>query len=62
LPGPRGPGSSWDRDFTAGYANYSGRVRYDLVIFDNDGVLVDSEPISHRILADHLTELGLQPS
>jgi HAD superfamily hydrolase (TIGR01509 family) len=33
-------------------------VQYDLVIFDNDGVLVDSEPISNRILADHLTELG----
>jgi HAD superfamily hydrolase (TIGR01509 family) len=37
---------------------YSGPVRYDLVIFDNDGVLVDSEPISNRILADYLTELG----
>jgi HAD superfamily hydrolase (TIGR01509 family) len=34
------------------------RVQYDLVIFDNDGVLVDSEPISNRILAAHLTELG----
>ncbi|MGV4922923.1 HAD family hydrolase [Streptomyces sp. BHT-5-2] len=33
-------------------------MRYDLVIFDNDGVLVDSEPISNEILADHLTELG----
>ncbi|WP_042396413.1 HAD family hydrolase [Streptacidiphilus carbonis] len=33
-------------------------MRYDLVIFDNDGVLVDSEPISNRLLADHLTELG----
>jgi HAD superfamily hydrolase (TIGR01509 family) len=33
-------------------------VRYDLVIFDNDGVLVDSEPISNRILAAYLTELG----
>jgi HAD superfamily hydrolase (TIGR01509 family) len=34
------------------------RYRYELVIFDNDGVLVDSEPISNRILAAHLTELG----
>lgn len=34
------------------------RMRYDLVIFDNDGVLVDSEPISNRILAAYLTELG----
>ncbi len=33
-------------------------MRYDLVIFDNDGVLVDSEPLSNRILADQLTELG----
>ncbi|MEU6070506.1 MULTISPECIES: HAD family hydrolase [Streptomyces] len=33
-------------------------MRYELVIFDNDGVLVDSEPISNRILAAHLTELG----
>ncbi|WP_411141790.1 HAD family hydrolase [Streptomyces sp. x-80] len=33
-------------------------MRYDLVIFDNDGVLVDSEPISNRILAGYLTELG----
>ncbi|MEU8683954.1 HAD family hydrolase [Streptomyces sp. NPDC048611] len=33
-------------------------MRYDLIIFDNDGVLVDSEPISNRILADHLTASG----
>jgi HAD superfamily hydrolase (TIGR01509 family) len=33
-------------------------LRYDLVIFDNDGVLVDSEPLSNRLLADYLTELG----
>ncbi|MGW0885492.1 HAD family hydrolase [Streptomyces sp. NPDC002671] len=33
-------------------------MRYDLIIFDNDGVLVDSEPISNRILAAYLTELG----
>ncbi|MDH6137309.1 HAD superfamily hydrolase (TIGR01509 family) [Kitasatospora sp. MAA4] len=33
-------------------------MRYDLVIFDNDGVLVDSEPISNRVLAEYLTELG----
>src|SRR5690606_33712247 len=31
---------------------------YDLVIFDCDGVLVDSEPISNRELAGYLTELG----
>ncbi|MFF9027246.1 HAD family hydrolase [Streptomyces iakyrus] len=33
-------------------------MRYDLVMFDNDGVLVDSEPISNRLLAAYLTELG----
>jgi HAD superfamily hydrolase (TIGR01509 family) len=33
-------------------------MRYDLVIFDNDGVLVDSEPISNRLLAGYLTEVG----
>jgi len=30
-----------------------------LVIFDCDGVLVDSEPISNRVLAETLTEYGL---
>jgi HAD superfamily hydrolase (TIGR01509 family) len=34
----------------------------DLVIFDNDGVLVDSEPIACTVLAGLLTELGLQTS
>ena len=33
-------------------------MRYNLVIFDNDGVLVDSEPISNQLLAAYLTELG----
>ncbi|WP_377269934.1 HAD family hydrolase [Peterkaempfera sp. SMS 1(5)a] len=33
-------------------------MRYDLVILDNDGVLCDSEPISNRVLAEYLTELG----
>ncbi|WP_432095168.1 HAD family hydrolase [Streptomyces sp. bgisy100] len=33
-------------------------MRYDLVIFDNDGVLVDSEPLSNAILAAYLTESG----
>ncbi|MEU3986478.1 HAD family hydrolase [Streptomyces sp. NPDC026672] len=37
-------------------------MRYDLVIFDNDGVLVDSEPISNRLLAGYLTELGFPTS
>ncbi|MGW0825597.1 HAD family hydrolase [Streptomyces sp. NPDC002845] len=33
-------------------------MRYDLVIFDNDGVLVDSEPLANAVLAAYLTELG----
>ncbi|MFF1479287.1 HAD family hydrolase [Streptomyces sp. NPDC058301] len=37
-------------------------MRYDLIIFDNDGVLVDSEPISNTILAGYLTELGFPTS
>lgn len=37
-----------------------GRLRaWDLVVFDNDGVLVDSEEPANRILADLLTELGV---
>lgn len=31
----------------------------DLVIFDCDGVLVDSEPIANRLLAEALSEVGL---
>ena len=32
----------------------------DLVIFDCDGVLVDSEPTANRVLCDVLNELGLE--
>ena len=32
---------------------------YDLVIFDCDGTLVDSEHLSNRIIADMLRELGI---
>ncbi|WP_243710267.1 hypothetical protein [Micromonospora sp. KC213] len=32
----------------------------DLVIFDCDGVLVDSEPIVSRVLADRMRQLGIQ--
>lgn len=32
---------------------------YDLVIFDCDGVLIDSEPIANRVFAKQLSTLGL---
>ena len=36
--------------------------RCDLVLFDCDGVLVDSEPIANRVLAELLGEIGLPMS
>ncbi|MEU8310765.1 HAD family phosphatase [Actinomadura sp. NPDC048955] len=33
-------------------------MKPQLVIFDNDGVLVDSEPTAHRVLSEYHTELG----
>jgi len=36
--------------------------RTDLVIFDCDGVLVDSEPIANRVFAEMLREIGLDVS
>ncbi|AKG21389.1 HAD family hydrolase [Calothrix sp. 336/3] len=35
-----------------------GKHQFDLIIFDCDGVLVDSEPIINRIFAETLTEAG----
>lgn len=35
-----------------------GKNQFKLVIFDCDGVLVDSEPILNRVLAETLTEFG----
>ena len=32
--------------------------RFDLVIFDCDGVLVDSEPVTLRVLCEYLNQLG----
>ena len=37
-------------------------MKYDLVIFDCDGVLVDSEPIANRIFADLINSLGYKLS
>ncbi len=33
-------------------------IPFDAVLFDCDGVLVDSEPITNRVLAEMLGELG----
>ena len=37
-------------------------MSYSLVIFDCDGVLVDSEPLGNRVLAEAACELGLKLS
>ena len=34
-------------------------MAFELVIFDCDGVLVDSEPLANRVLAERLTAIGL---
>jgi HAD superfamily hydrolase (TIGR01509 family) len=34
-------------------------MRFDLIIFDSDGVLVDSEPIVNRVFVEMLGEFGL---
>ena len=47
-PGPSFCVPAFSHSRPADTGRYSGRMRYDLVIFDNDGVLVDSEPISNR--------------
>ncbi len=33
-------------------------MTYRMVIFDNDGTLVDSETKAHGVLSGYLTELG----
>jgi len=38
------------------------RRTFDLIIFDCDGVIVDSEPIGNRVFGEFLTELGLDMS
>lgn len=37
-------------------------MKWDLIIFDCDGVLVDSEAIGNRFIAEALTGLGMQTS
>jgi HAD superfamily hydrolase (TIGR01509 family) len=46
----------------AGIFGDGGESAFDLVIFDCDGVLVDSEAISAATLADNLSALGLATS
>ena len=49
--------ASPSRDRDSGAAQPS--RRFDCVIFDCDGVLVDSEPIVNRVLNQMLNELGI---
>ena len=35
-------------------------MKYDLVIFDCDGTLVDSEPLTMRLLAQMMLEIGVK--
>jgi HAD superfamily hydrolase (TIGR01509 family) len=44
------------------HSSRSTRSAVQLLIFDCDGVLVDSEPIANRVFADMLQELGLSIS
>ena len=37
-------------------------MAFEAVIFDCDGVLVDSEPIANRVFAEALTDMGLPHS
>lgn len=37
-------------------------MKWELIMFDCDGVLVDSEPIANRIFAEMLTDIGLPMS
>jgi len=34
-------------------------VTFELVIFDCDGVLIDSEPIANRIFSEQLAKVGM---
>ncbi len=36
----------------------AGSLRPGLVVFDCDGVLVDSEPIANRVMAEAIAALG----
>jgi len=51
---PQGAGCAKRR-----FPNPENAMRHDLVIFDCDGVLVDSEPLSNRVLSDNLARYGL---
>lgn len=37
-------------------------MSFDLVIFDYDGVIADSERLNNQLLAELLTEIGLPTS
>jgi len=49
----------WPATKTCTFDIWAYDVSWELVIFDCDGVLVDSEPISNRVMAEVLAESGL---
>lgn len=56
--GPEDAGAV-SRSVSAGPGRVADMGGYELVIFDNDGVLVDSERLANTVLAELLTEHGL---
>ena len=47
---------------TAVTSSVSNHPRFDAILFDCDGVLVDSEPLVNRLIWEMLTELGINIS
>lgn len=43
------------------HLRYPAAMAFDLIIFDMDGTLVDSEPIANRVFFEKLVGLGLDP-
>ncbi|WP_413096264.1 HAD family hydrolase [Streptomyces nitrosporeus] len=56
------PYAAWAPERTPVPSPLPGPGEARLVVFDNDGVLVDSEPIANRVLAALLTESGFPTS
>jgi HAD superfamily hydrolase (TIGR01509 family) len=48
--------------FPFSFSGNAMKTRFDAVIFDSDGTLVDSERLGNRVLVDYLADLGLSLS